>query len=260
MKNFNNKLVYILLLLALMSSQLMAQTTATNWTKTDCQGNAHTLYDELDSGYVVVMFFEMGCNSCVTAAQTFESKIYTDYQKSNPGKVRCYYFDYNSGSTCSDVETWKKDNGFTFPSFADAGSMMQPYGFGMPLLVIAGGTDHKVTYKSGWDEAKVRNGITQALSAAMPISAAPQIVTNIAVFPNPSMGETNINIDIEKSTEVQIELYNIAGQKISILYNAPMASGKQNVSLDTHIFAAGLYYVKVSTDLGTTQMPLQVVN
>lgn len=254
------KKLYIIMI-AMMASQLMlAQTTATNWTKTDCQGNSHTLFNELDSGYVVIMFFEMGCNSCVNGAIALESKVYPDYQKSNPGKIKCYYLDYNSGSNCNDVETWKTSNGFTFPSFADAGSMMSPYGSGMPLIVIAGGKDHKITYKSGWNETKIRTGLNQALSYASPVNTAPFIINTASVFPNPSLGETNINIEMDKTTEVQIELYNIAGQKLNVLYNAIMQAGKQSVSIDTHGLAAGLYYVKINTAFGTKQIPLQVIN
>ncbi len=255
--NLRNILVFVILLASQMVS---AQTTATNWTQTDCKGNSHTLFDELDSGYVVVMFFEMGCNSCVNGATALENKVYPDYQKSNPDKIKCYYLDYNTGSTCTDVETWKTNNGFTFTSFADAGNIMKPYGIGMPWIVIAGGKDHKITYKSGWNESKIRTGLSQALSAATAIAAAPNLIATASVFPNPASGETNINIEMDKTTEVQMELYNMAGQQLKVLYNAPMMAGQQNINFDTHNFAAGLYYIKVSSAYGTKQIPLQIIN
>lgn len=254
------KKLYITIITLLACQYMMAQTTATNFTKTDCNGKSHTLFDELDSGYVVVLFFEMGCNSCVTAAQAFETKVYTDYQKSNPGKVRCYYLDYNSGSTCNDVESWKSSNGLTFPSFADAGSLMTPYGFGMPLVVIAGGKNHKVTYKSGWNETKVRTGMTQAMNEATAVATVPSNVSSANVFPNPTSGTTHINLELDKTGKVEIALYNMTGQKIEVLYNTTMLSGKQNLSFDTQGLASGLYYITVRTENGAQQIPLQVTN
>ena len=47
-----------------------AQTTAQDWTKTDCNGISHQLFTELDNGNCVILAFDMlpSCSLCINAA------------------------------------------------------------------------------------------------------------------------------------------------------------------------------------------------
>ncbi len=52
----------------------------------------------------------------------------------------------------------------------------------------------------------------------------------------------------------------LSNQKVTVLYNAIMETGKQDINPDTPNFALGLYYIKVHTVYAVKQIPLQVIN
>src|SRR5437762_2663869 len=87
-----------------------AQTTAQDWTKTDCDGTEHHLYAELDAGNVVVMDFAMThCVPCAVATTAFQ-KLDAKFGITNPGKLKHYGMGYINSYTCADLNGWKTDN------------------------------------------------------------------------------------------------------------------------------------------------------
>ena len=146
-----------------------AQTTAQDWTKTDCEGNAHTLFNDLDNGKVVLMQFDMmNCTYCTVAAYNTD-QIFKDFGVSNPGKVLMYSMGYTNTTVCSDMKNWKSTNGYSFPVIEKCPNEVAYYGgMGMPTIVVAGGKSHKIYYKKlGFntsDNAAIKAAITSALA------------------------------------------------------------------------------------------------
>ena len=68
-------------------------------------------------------------------------------------------------------------------------------------------------------------------------------------FPNPFDLSTTISFDIEKSTKVSLEVYNLTGQKVStILKNELINSGNHKFRFDSMDIPSGLYFYTLSTD------------
>jgi hypothetical protein len=64
-----------------------AQTTAMDFTQTDCDGTYHQLFSELDAGNVIILEYMMlNCAPCVTGTQAMEAVI-KPYELSHPGRV-----------------------------------------------------------------------------------------------------------------------------------------------------------------------------
>lgn len=64
-------------------------------------------------------------------------------------------------------------------------------------------------------------------------------------YPNPFNPVTNIKFDINKSTDVRLNVYDALGRKISSLINEKLQSGSYNVLFDGSNFASGVYFYKL---------------
>lgn len=70
-------------------------------------------------------------------------------------------------------------------------------------------------------------------------------------YPNPFNSETIIPFYIKKSGDVALELYNILGEKISILIKRDLIPGEHNYRLRITELSSGIYYYRLITEEGT---------
>src|SRR4051812_35007570 len=85
----------------LLASAVAQSQSIQNWTKTDCDGQKHTLFSELDSGNVVIMDFAMThCLPCSTATAAL-TQLHAGFEATNPGNVRHYAIGYIDDYTCN---------------------------------------------------------------------------------------------------------------------------------------------------------------
>lgn len=61
-------------------------------------------------------------------------------------------------------------------------------------------------------------------------------------FPNPFNPETVIKFDVPQSTQVEISIYNILGQKVAELLNEELAAGYHSIKWDASKFSSGIYF------------------
>jgi len=227
-----------------------AQTTAQDWTKTDCSSNSVNLFSLLDNNEVVVMEFGMGCSSCSVAANYLINTLKAKYDISHPGSVNFFYMDYWTGNTCTgDVQPMLA--GYAFDAGFDNCMNEKNYymtGSPMPAIVIATGPAHTVIYEKnsfnqGNDTANIRTSIDNAL---MMLSIGDPVATNnISVSPNPSNG----NITIESYNNItSIMIYDIAGKEV---YTSRPDINKINLDL-TGMVEKGIYFAEITID-GKTQ-------
>jgi len=64
-------------------------------------------------------------------------------------------------------------------------------------------------------------------------------------YPNPFNPETNISFELNKRQNVELNVLNILGQKISSLLNREMAPGKYTFTFDGSRFASGIYFYQL---------------
>ena len=68
------------------------------------------------------------------------------------------------------------------------------------------------------------------------------------IFPNPFNPIININLSINKNSNVKVNVYDIKGTEIDNLLNDYKVIGEYELSWDASIFPSGIYFLKIFTD------------
>ena len=88
---------------------------APDFTVTDINGTSHTLYDYLDSGFVVVLeLLSVTCSHC----QAYAAGTENSYQTNGPNGSNVARFlglEVNSSTDSTDIANFMSNNGVTFP-------------------------------------------------------------------------------------------------------------------------------------------------
>jgi hypothetical protein len=203
-----------LLVLILSYAQFVSAQQATDFTATDCSGNQHNLFSELDAGKVVVLNWVMPCTTCIPASVSTYN-ISQSYTNSHPGRVSYYLIDDNGGTICATLITWASNN-FIEPDvvFSNAGNVIDQAnygGSGMPHIVIIG-PDHNI-YFNGLDLAAddsvgIINAINQALNA---VGINERTINEFQLSVEVKPGTAIVNFSLSKSSEVMLEIFDAAG-------------------------------------------------
>lgn len=64
-------------------------------------------------------------------------------------------------------------------------------------------------------------------------------------YPNPFNPVTQIRFGLPKSTDVRIEIFNILGQRVSVLIDGKRMAGQHKVEFDGRRFASGIYFYRL---------------
>jgi hypothetical protein len=76
--------------------------------------------------------------------------------------------------------------------------------------------------------------------------------SDLTVFPNPSFGETNFELNLKERVEVGIAIYNIQGQKISSVEGGVLNSGKHTLQWKAaQGIASGVYFAVIKIGAAT---------
>ena len=141
----NKYFVLTLILASLLTTQTSAQTTAINFNRNDCNGNAQNLFSELNAGKAVIIeYFMTSCAPCPAAGQVLEvmkANLLSQY----PGKIKSYAIAFNNTYSCSTVINWVNTYSFTSVPMDSGATQVATYGgMGMPTIIIAGGVNHQL--------------------------------------------------------------------------------------------------------------------
>jgi hypothetical protein len=231
-----------------------AQTTATNWTATDCNSFSHTLYSELDSGKIIVFTWVMPCISCKAGAKAAYDAVQS-FATSNPGKVRYYLADDLGDASCATLSSWVTSNSVGATSnmtiFSNAGNVISETDFGgtgMPHVVVMAGTDHKIYYNKKNSATYDQPGITAAINEALTALAVDEMPENVTftLTPNPAK-DVLVLSGIEKISKIAI--VSVTGKTVKEESNL---SGKASMHMSVNGLAAGIYLVKVTDNNGNS--------
>jgi hypothetical protein len=80
-----------------------------------------------------------------------------------------------------------------------------------------------------------------------------------SVNPNPSRGSARLSYTVAKSGNVNVSLFDATGRLADNLLNEYHEAGTYSLTLDKHDFAAGIYFLKVSTPEGTNTTTMTVI-
>ncbi len=229
-----------------------AQQTAMQFTGVDCNSNPVDLFADLDAGKAVVLFYYMpNCGSCPPPALQIQSMANT-IMNTFPGMVKGYAYPFQNTTTCAYSASWVTTNGLGMYMPMDSGATQVAYygGFGMPTVVLVGGTDHRVIWSTqsfmASDTAIMRDSILN-LFAATGINDPGNTVSNVSLYPNPANDKLQVEMNVLQAMPVNVEIVNLLGEVVSTVHNSP-AAGLVRLEIPTGNLANGAYFVRITAE------------
>jgi hypothetical protein len=78
-------------------------------------------------------------------------------------------------------------------------------------------------------------------------------ISAVNIFPNPANDVVNVSYNVVNASDVTVEIMDMTGAVVSTVSDESNVQGLQNVSVNTSSFAAGVYYVNISTAEGVVK-------
>ena len=73
-------------------------------------------------------------------------------------------------------------------------------------------------------------------------------VFDFAAMPNPFTDELNVSFNLEGSTLVRLDMFNLLGQQVMNITDSAQLNGKQSISIDTQDLPSGVYTIQLQID------------
>ena len=239
----------------------MAQTTATDFTATDCNGAVKNLFTELDNGKIVVLVWVEPCVGCISDAQA-AFKATQSFSSSYPNKVLFWLVDDVGDTPCSTLYLWAQTNGIPtahIQLFGNVGNTIDENNYGglaMPHVVVMGNNSHHI-YCNILGGANDSVAISTAIFKAI-TNGVNDLENNkvFSVFPNPVTDNMQIAVTITKPSFLQFELFDVLGRCLQTFSFQTIESGTQQFKLELDkIIPSGNYFLKCSNDKVSTVFP-----
>jgi len=96
-------------------------------------------------------------------------------------------------------------------------------------------------------------------SIAAGVASSVKNVESINLYPNPASGVTNLSINLTQNETVNITVLNTLGQEVFTSKSNNFNAGENNVTINTENWAAGTYFINVSTSKGSSNQKLNVI-
>ncbi|HRW97044.1 MAG TPA: T9SS type A sorting domain-containing protein [Bacteroidales bacterium] len=97
----------------------------------------------------------------------------------------------------------------------------------------------------------IHNKMDFTIGINEPINTENQPLTVSQSYPNPSTGITDMMIEVAKTSNITLELFNLTGQKVFALPARTLSPGAHNIRLDVSSLTSGVYFYTVSNGTET---------
>lgn len=219
--------------------------TVPDFTATDCSGNSHNLYTELNAGKVIVLVWVMPCGACTGPALTAYN-IVQSY--ANPNVVY-YLIDDAANTSCTSLSSWASgasvgSNRTTFSTSAIVES--QYGGVGMPHVAVVGTSNHTYFFNALNSAAGNSTGIQNAINAALAtgINETGNNAFQLSVLPSPTAQTVKVTYSLKETTNVTLDIINEVGQSVIKKEQGKQAAGNYSSDIDLNKSAAGVYFMR----------------
>ena len=81
---------------------------------------------------------------------------------------------------------------------------------------------------------------------------------NLVSYPNPFSGSTNIQLQLEKESNVSVFVLDLSGRKVAILHEGLLTQGNHRFVFDGTALPKGLYFAKVTA--GNAQKVVKMIS
>lgn len=245
---FKSALLLGLIILGSMTSNVRAQTTAMNFTGMDCNSNPVNLFNDLDGGNAVVLFFYMpNCGTCPPPAQKIQTMA-NNINASHPGLVKGFAFPFQNSTTCASVQSWVTTNNLSLFAPMDSGATQVAYygGFGMPTVVLLGGMNRDVLFVT-------QNFTTSDTTVMRDLILGLMANTNeletdglkFKISPNPSADFLTLNFTAPMNSELFVELVDLNGKLIFATSKEMTNEGENTKEINISSIENGNYFLNV---------------
>ncbi len=223
---------------------------ATDFAQYDCDGQYHSLFEELDSGKIVVMEFVMDCQLCVDAGVALEA-LFTEFHQQYPGILRVYQFAYSPLLDCIDMKMFRDTNSFQSEVFEENSHLMAHYGgFGMPTIGVAAGSNHQDIYSSVGFIASDTAQLGTVLRNYMTTISVNELNPDKFISANYNSTLQELNVISNSNNETVLELFNSAGSKVMTTTMKNILGEETSISLNN--FSPGLYFAHFNSSKRTS--------
>lgn len=260
-----SKSIFTIIAFIFLISFAKAQTTAMQLNGLDCNGNPHDLFADLDAGKAVLLhFFMPSCGSCVPPAKKIVAMA-NKVLATHPGMITAYAMPYNDITTCAYTATWVTSPGLTLYTPYDSGATQVAYygGFGMPTVVLLGGSDHRVMFSTktfvASDTTIMRDSILALLDVATNLTDLPSAISSFDIFPNPAKDIITVNIELKETSDLLVDVTDIRGKQVALIMNE-IQYGIVTKQFSTAALSSGIYMVRMQTKEKTLIQKLTITH
>ena len=241
------KRLLIIFASCLLFMQSIAQTTATDFTATDCNGVTWNLYTELNNGKIVVLVWVMPCVGCIPDAQASYAAA-NAMSAQYPGRVTYWFVDDLGNTSCSSLMTWAASIGVGpghMSYFDNSSNVIDQNNYGgvdMPHVVVIGGSNHHIY-------ANIPHGVNDSAAIANAITAAAttgvdeQTFSHVRVYPNPFNNELKIVNTQSSNEELNFELVDCLG---NVLKKGILSNNNPTLFFEKEL-SVGRYFLKCNS-------------
>ena len=79
-------------------------------------------------------------------------------------------------------------------------------------------------------------------------------------FPNPFNANTSIPVTVDKTQHARVEIYNILGKRVAILFHGEMETGKNHyINFNASFLPSGIYFCRFSGESGTVTRKMMLI-
>lgn len=82
---------------------------------------------------------------------------------------------------------------------------------------------------------------------------------NVSLFPNPVNDHLNVQFNLSKNSEVEIEIHDLTGKKLLSINEGNLPAGSHRFILDSFLPADGMYFCTIRTEYGSVVKKFSVV-
>jgi len=106
---------------------------------------------------------------------------------------------------------------------------------------------------------------TMDITSSSPVSIEdsddflPDSIELLSAYPNPFNPSTLLQIQLSKSDDVRLELFNVSGSKLTELHQGLLPSGVHRFQLNMTNYASGIYFVRLSTTDNLRVLPITLL-
>lgn len=81
-------------------------------------------------------------------------------------------------------------------------------------------------------------------------------ISNYMLVPNPATDVASLQIDLINDDLFTIEIYDVSGRKLNVLYHGKQNAGKASIALNLSKYGAGYYFIKIESISSSIYSPI----